>query len=96
MKIRTVLSFLLGAVLVLGVALTQPPSRAAVMVATGQALGQTTAAVLAFRAVRRRLPGMDLRGVAVTLGKVAAELAYGEGLQAHARSAELRIKPTTP
>jgi histidinol dehydrogenase len=28
-----------------------------------------------------------------TLGKVAAELAYGEGLQAHARSAELRIKP---
>jgi histidinol dehydrogenase len=32
---------------------------------------------------------------AQTLGKVAAELAYGEGLQAHARSAELRIKPTT-
>ncbi len=30
---------------------------------------------------------------AQTLGKVAAELAYGEGLQAHARSAELRIKP---
>jgi histidinol dehydrogenase len=28
---------------------------------------------------------------AQTLGKVAAELAYGEGLQAHARSAELRI-----
>ena len=28
-----------------------------------------------------------------TLGKVAAELAYGEGLQAHARSAELRLKP---
>jgi histidinol dehydrogenase len=27
-----------------------------------------------------------------TLGKVAAELAYGEGLQAHARSAELRLK----
>lgn len=27
-----------------------------------------------------------------TLGKVAAELAYGEGLQAHARSAEYRIK----
>jgi len=26
-----------------------------------------------------------------TLGKVAAELAYGEGLQAHARSAELRM-----
>lgn len=29
---------------------------------------------------------------AVTLGRVAAELAYGEGLQAHARSAELRLK----
>ena len=27
---------------------------------------------------------------AATLGKIAAELAYGEGLQAHARSAELR------
>ena len=34
---------------------------------------------------------------AQTLGKVAAELAYGEGLQAHARSAELRIKqPKSP
>jgi histidinol dehydrogenase len=32
---------------------------------------------------------------AQTLGRVAAELAYGEGLQAHARSAELRLK-TTP
>ncbi|HEY0062601.1 MAG TPA: histidinol dehydrogenase [Telluria sp.] len=30
---------------------------------------------------------------AQTLGKVAAELAYGEGLQAHARSAELRLNP---
>jgi histidinol dehydrogenase len=29
---------------------------------------------------------------AQTLGKIAAELAYGEGLQAHARSAELRLK----
>ena len=29
---------------------------------------------------------------AQTLGKVAAELAYGEGLPAHARSAELRLK----
>jgi histidinol dehydrogenase len=28
---------------------------------------------------------------AQTLGKIAAELAYGEGLQAHARSAELRM-----
>ncbi len=30
---------------------------------------------------------------AQTLGRVAATIAYGEGLQAHARSAELRIKP---
>jgi histidinol dehydrogenase len=29
---------------------------------------------------------------AQTLGRVAAELAYGEGLQAHARSAEFRMK----
>ena len=29
---------------------------------------------------------------AQTLGKIAAELAYGEGLQAHARSAEMRLK----
>jgi histidinol dehydrogenase len=29
---------------------------------------------------------------AQTLGKVAATLAYGEGLQAHARSAEFRLK----
>ena len=29
---------------------------------------------------------------AQTLGKIAAELAYGEGLQAHARAAELRFK----
>ncbi|MDB5750509.1 MAG: hisD [Ramlibacter sp.] len=29
---------------------------------------------------------------AQTLGRVAAELAYGEGLQAHARAAELRLK----
>ncbi len=27
------------------------------------------------------------------LGKIAAELAYGEGLQAHARAAEMRLKP---
>jgi histidinol dehydrogenase len=30
---------------------------------------------------------------AQALGPVAAELAYGEGLQAHARSAELRLQP---
>jgi histidinol dehydrogenase len=33
------------------------------------------------------------RAGAQTLGKIAAELAYGEGLQAHARSAELRLDP---
>jgi histidinol dehydrogenase len=33
---------------------------------------------------------------AQTLGKVAATLAYGEGLQAHARSAELRLQPVPP
>jgi histidinol dehydrogenase len=30
---------------------------------------------------------------AQTLGKIAATLAYGEGLQAHARSAEYRLLP---
>jgi histidinol dehydrogenase len=30
---------------------------------------------------------------AQTLGKIASNLAYGEGLQAHARSAEFRLKP---
>jgi histidinol dehydrogenase len=33
---------------------------------------------------------------AQTLGRIAAELAYGEGLQAHARAAELRLKPVPP
>ncbi len=33
---------------------------------------------------------------AQTLGRTAAELAYGEGLQAHARAAELRLKPVPP
>jgi histidinol dehydrogenase len=33
------------------------------------------------------------RAGAQTLGKIAAELAYGEGLQAHARSAQLRLDP---
>ena len=33
---------------------------------------------------------------AQTLGRIAAELAYGEGLQAHARAAELRLKRETP
>jgi len=30
------------------------------------------------------------------LGCIAAELAYGEGLQAHARAAELRLNPVPP
>jgi histidinol dehydrogenase len=30
---------------------------------------------------------------AQSLGRIAAELAYGEGLQAHARAAELRLQP---
>jgi histidinol dehydrogenase len=33
---------------------------------------------------------------AQTLGPVAAELAYGEGLQAHARAAELRLNTVPP
>ncbi|CAN7297991.1 histidinol dehydrogenase [Acidovorax sp. Root217] len=33
---------------------------------------------------------------AQALGTIAAELAYGEGLQAHARAAELRLKPVPP
>ena len=33
---------------------------------------------------------------AQTLGAIAAELAYGEGLQAHARAAELRLKEVPP
>ncbi len=33
---------------------------------------------------------------AQALGRTAAELAYGEGLQAHARAAELRLQPVPP
>jgi histidinol dehydrogenase len=33
---------------------------------------------------------------AQSLGSIAAELAYGEGLQAHARAAELRLNPVPP
>jgi histidinol dehydrogenase len=33
---------------------------------------------------------------AQTLGAIAAELAYGEGLQAHAQAAEMRLKPRVP
>ena len=33
---------------------------------------------------------------AQTLGRIAAELAYGEGLQGHARAAEMRLDPVPP
>jgi len=33
---------------------------------------------------------------AQVLGRIAAELAYGEGLQAHARAAEMRLNPVPP
>ena len=33
------------------------------------------------------------RAGAQVLGRVASTLAHGEGLQAHARSAELRLEP---
>ena len=36
------------------------------------------------------------RAGAQSLGRTAAELAYGEGLQAHARAAELRLEPVPP
>jgi len=41
---------------------------------------------------RSSLIRVSERGAQV-LGRVAAELAYGEGLQAHARAAEMRLKP---
>jgi histidinol dehydrogenase len=44
---------------------------------------------------RSSLIEVSQRG-AQTLGKIAAELAYGEGLQAHARAAELRLNPVPP
>jgi histidinol dehydrogenase len=36
------------------------------------------------------------QGGAQSLGRIAAELAYGEGLQAHARAAELRLNQVPP
>lgn len=53
---------------VLVVARVLPPATAAVLIALGQALGQTTAAVLGLRAVRRRLPAeqLQLRAVGST------------------------------
>ena len=52
-----------------GVALTQPVARAAVIAATGQGVGQILAAGIGLYAVRRRLPDIDLRAVAMTLGR---------------------------
>jgi histidinol dehydrogenase len=40
---------------------------------------------------RSSLIEVSLAGAQI-LGPIAAELAYGEGLQAHARAAELRLK----
>ncbi len=58
---------------VLLVARFSSPEQAAVLVALGQALGQSLAAVLAVRAVRRRLPadGLRLRATARTFGSAA-------------------------
>lgn len=44
---------------------------------------------------RSSLIQVSLEG-AQSLGLVAAELAYGEGLQSHARAAELRLNPVPP
>jgi histidinol dehydrogenase len=45
-------------------------------------------------AFQKRTSLLEARAAgAATLGPVAAELAYGEGLQAHARAAELRMEP---
>ncbi len=51
---------------VLLVARLSSPQVAALLVGAGQALGQTTAAVLGLRAVHRRLPATDLGGVLST------------------------------
>lgn len=51
---------------VLVVARLSSPQVAALLVGAGQALGQTTAAVLGLRAVHRRLPATDLGGVLST------------------------------
>ncbi|HSP59896.1 MAG TPA: murein biosynthesis integral membrane protein MurJ, partial [Ornithinimicrobium sp.] len=56
---------------VLVVAFTGPPERAAITAAAGQAVGQLTAAVLGLRAARARLPELGLRDVARTFGGAA-------------------------
>ena len=54
------------------VAFWAAPGRVAVLIALGQALGQTTAAVLGLRAVRRRLPWIGLRSIGSTYLRAAA------------------------
>ncbi|MGD8148741.1 lipid II flippase MurJ [Ornithinimicrobium sp. Y1694] len=53
-------------------ALTQAPGRVALFVAAGQAVGQTTAACLGLRAVRRRLPKIGVRAVGMGYLRAAA------------------------
>ncbi|MGO0575828.1 murein biosynthesis integral membrane protein MurJ [Ornithinimicrobium panacihumi] len=53
-------------------ALWAAPGIVAILIALGQALGQTTAAVLGLRAVRRKLPWIGLRQVAGTYLRAAA------------------------
>ena len=68
---QLVITGVLLAVLLLARSLS--PGTAAVLVALGQALGQTTAAVLGLRAVHRRLPArqLRLRSVATTFVRAA-------------------------
>ena len=48
------------------------PGRVAILLGLGQALGQTTAAVLGLRAARRRLPALGLRSTGATYLRAAA------------------------
>ncbi|WP_298889909.1 murein biosynthesis integral membrane protein MurJ [uncultured Serinicoccus sp.] len=48
------------------------PARVAILLGLGQALGQTTAAVLGLRAARRRLPALGLRSTGATYLRAAA------------------------
>ena len=52
--------------------LLQAPGHVAILIALGQAVGQTVAAVLSLRAVRRRLPWIGLRAVGGTYLRAAA------------------------
>ncbi|WP_299518057.1 murein biosynthesis integral membrane protein MurJ [uncultured Serinicoccus sp.] len=48
------------------------PARVAILLGLGQALGQTTAAVLGLRAARRRLPALGLRSTGATFLRAGA------------------------